>query len=313
MVKTNETMTILQRCVCLTLSCSYLGNNRKVKLDALKDAMDGQRDLYDKAFHATMKLVDNKALRGPNGVIGRAKAYVRSRAVQSHRIFGEGSVLVPTGLVTSVDARLQEFATELDVEARLVAQRYAGEMAQQAARLGKLFNARLYLTPDQVAGEWALDWSYVSFAAPERLETVDRAIYEASREKWDAKMGEAYHEVRLALREGARQFAREFVRRLSPGDDGKPKIVKATGLLENLRDFLETFDLRNITDDAELAGVVARLRAVTHGLDPADLNDTGGLREQVLGSMAAAAQALDGLVATGRRAISFGPLRADAA
>lgn len=299
--------TILQRSVCVTLFCSYLGNNRKVALDAVKDAMHGTETLDEGAVKATKKLVDQKALRGPNGVISRAKAYLRSRAVQSHRVFGERTYLLAIGLVSEVDARLREFVTELDVEARFAAAQYAAEREKQRVKLGPLFCEGNYLNAEQVAAEWSIDWNYVSFAAPERLEAVDRALFEASKAKWDTKLGDAYHEVRLVLRQAALKIAREFSERLQPGPDGRLRTVKAGGLLEEALDFLNTLKLRDITDDSDLLDELAPLRAALAGVEASDLNEPGAVRDQVLAVATEAIEALGALVEEGgRRAVSLG-------
>jgi hypothetical protein len=313
MTRPTEATTILQRCVCLTLRCSWLGNDRKVKNEKVVEAAHGTTALDPTAVRAAVKLVDQKALRGPNRVISAAKAQLRRWSISAHRVFGERTYLVPVENITRVDQMLRAAVEELAVEAQLVAADYGRLMNEQEWRLGPaLFDRRRYLTADQVAQEWSIDWEYVSFAAPERLETADRAVYEASVQKWDAKLSEAYAEVRVALCEELRWFTGEFAKRLAPTADGKVKVVHGQALLDNLREFLDGFQLRNVTDHADLAAAVAEVRRLTAGVDGRMLNDDEALRASFRTAMAEATTHLDGLIVTGRRGIRLGPSPAGA-
>lgn len=301
-----EAATILERSVCLTLSCSYLGNDRKVDNASVVAAAHGTEALDARAVRATVKLVDQKELRGPNRIIGEAKSRLARMSIAAHRIFGERSYLIPIALVGAVDAMLQAAQLELEVEARLVGARYARLVEEQRQRLGPLFNPRSYPSERDVAEAWGIDWQYVSFAAPERLETVDRAVYESSVRKWDAKLGEAYAEVRDALRTELRWFTAEFARRLTPTEAGTVKVVHGRTLLRDLREFLDTFEMRNITDDADVAAVVEDVRRLTYGYEGRELNNNAAVRAELRASMEEATARLDGMITTGRRGIRLG-------
>lgn len=302
--------TILQRAVCLTLTCSYLGNNRKVPLEKLVEVSGGTKELEERHFHATMRLIDPKKLTPCSSVIGRAKQFLRSIAIPTPRVFGERSYLVPSACAVAVDARLGEFQSELAYEALKLSEVYTQAIAEQAVALGPMFNATLYATPTEVARAFRMDWNFVSFAAPENLETVDRALFAATQQKYQVRMAEAYDEVKLVLRDTLRQLVADIAFKLSPTADGKPRVFRGT-ILKDMTDFLATFDLRNIADDAELAGVVRALKGLTTGIDPDGLRDFAVVRDRVRIGMQVATDRLDELVATGRRGISFGALTSD--
>lgn len=311
-----QVATILQRSVVLTLEVHYLGNDRKLKLDDLVSAVHGrtaatnpQTGDLEQAVRAHKQLIDRKELTPVMSVIERAKSYLRSRGVRAHRVFGDRCYLIPIHLVTEVDAKMHEFAAELGAEARLLAGRYRAAVVKQMALLGPLANLDDYLTPDQVVAEFGLDWSYVSFSAPEALLDVDKALFAATHAKYERRMSEMYEEVKLVLRETLLQLAGDIVKKLTPGDDGKPRVFRNT-VLDGLADFLQSFEVRNITDDRELGKVVTRLRALTKGLDAEQLREIDEVRTRVLTEVKAAAAELDQLVVAGRRSMSFGGLSA---
>ena len=305
--QTTRSATILQRSVCFTLACHYLGNVRKVELSDLDLSKSNDHEKINKdQLKLTKHLVDPKELRSAMRVLNAAKAYLRSAAIPTPSVFGERSYLIPLGLVEQVDGRLREFALRAEVESALLAERYPSLLDKAKKALGPhLFNAAQYPTVEDVRHAFRIDWDYVSFAAPDRLETVDRALFESAQAKFQTKMADAYEEVRYVLRETLLELSKGIVEKLTPGPDGKPKIFR-NSVLDGLSNFLSTFDMRNITDDAELTRVVSRLKGLTHGLEPEALRDFDVVRATVLDGVREATKELDGLVTVGRgRAISF--------
>lgn len=301
--------TILRRSVVLTLRRHLLGNVRTVDLDAVVDAATGVEHIgmlsIDKrAIGTTKRLIDPKELRGPNRVLGQVVSYLRAMAVSSHRVFGDRSYLVPCELVVTVDRELMRLQGLLREEAAALSLRYADAVARQREALGPLFRAEDYKDPAEVTESYSFDWEYVSFAAPERLETVDHALFERAKASYETRMADAYDEVRMSLRAALLETVRQLVARLQPDETGKRKAFRDSAL-DDLTAFLETFPMRNIAGDEDLAEVVGRLQAIRAGVSVEALRDLDGLREQVRSQVAEAAVQLDGLVQSYRRGISL--------
>lgn len=209
-------------------------------------------------------------------------------------------------LVLAVDAELGRVQSDLTFEAhKLATQRYLAAVDRQRAKLGPLFDAKHYLTPNEVERRFAIDWSYVSFAAPDRLETVDHALAMRANAKHEARLSDAFDEVVGTLRAGAVEVFAELDDRLAPGKDGKRKAIRDTAL----RDLIEFADLlpkRNIGGDDRLAAVVARVAARAEGLSLETLKDDRAAREAFRAVVQEAKAEVGALVTTSRRAISFG-------
>lgn len=310
--------TILQRCVVLTLECHYLGNHRSVKpakfvQDAIADDADEQGSSshelkVDTAqFSVTKKLVDQAELKPCMSIIANAKSFLRKKAIPTPTVFGDRSYLIPLAAVQAVNEQLTSLSIELAVEGAKLADRYAAAIAKQSTLLGKQFDPSQYPAADQVRSAFRIDWDYVQFSAPERLETVSSAMYAHAQAKHDARMAEAYDEVRLVLRDSLRRLTAEIASKLEPDLDGSPKVFR-NSILSGLGEFLENFDIRNVTDDDELSAVVAQLKQLTNGVDAKSLRDMDSLRESIATEMAEATARLDGMVKKVRRAITFGDL-----
>lgn len=305
--------TILERSVCLTLACRYLGNDRKVDLkDLVAAATDGDSatplHVSEHAFGARKKLIDPKELRPVLRVQGQAKHVLRAEAISAHRIFGERTYLVPIGRLAAVDAQLTELAAKVHLEAELLAQRYAEAKERQRALLGRLFKDGDYLTEQQVRDGFGLTWDYVSFGAPDRLETVDRVLYERTRDRYEQRMSAAYDEVVAELRGSALQVVTDLARRLQDGPDGKPQTIRGM-VLRDLQAYVDRLPQRNITGDTELTDALYKVGRLAAGLQVADLRDSANLRRQVREAAEVAKLALEGLVAAApTRAVAFGDI-----
>jgi hypothetical protein len=305
-----QAKTILERSCTITLSLHWLGNHRVVDTEEVVEAFrpEAQYELEspsapDKATVRSIKeLIDKRELREARGIIGKAKALLRSYAIPTPRVFGDRSYLVPIGVVEIVEARLIALQGELATACAALASRYETAVQNQRAKLGTLFNEADYKTPSEIAESYAIEWDWVSFSAPERLTTVNRALFERAQTRYEGKMAAAYDEVRLALRETCLRIVREITKKLEPDETGKRKAFRDT-VLDDLTEFLSTFRLRSITNDADLDGVVATLQQITSGVNVDALRDDEKLRASLLVEAKKVTGHLDALVIPLRRAI----------
>lgn len=311
-----EAAKILERCVVLTLTVHFLGNHRKVSTrdvveavageDAVTDAIAEGRNFDTEQVRSTKLLVPTEVLRPAMRIIRKAKDYLRSKGIAAHRVFGERSYLIPRARITEVDEMLTSIETELRDEATRVADAYLDAMAKQELALGPLFDRAQYPDPARVAGAFSIDWSYVSFQAPENLETVNRAVAAAAARSAEARFSEAFREVQLAMRGALHTTMKDLIAKLRPTDTGKSVTIRGT-LLRDVRQIVEDFRINDVTDDAELAELVRRLDVVTGNVDVDALRGDEGRaeRERLAGELDAALRDANQLVTVARRGISM--------
>lgn len=304
--KATAVATILARSVCLVLRCGELGNNRKIDLDRLAETIGGTTgDLDEQQVHATMRLIDPKTLLPAKRVQGRAKAYLRSVGIPAHRVFGEAATLIPLAKVADVDETLTAFEQELRDAAALVASEYDAARQAQAIALGPLYDATLYRSAKDVERAFTIEWSFVSFASPENLETVDRALALASQRKYEDKLATAFDDVVAVLRGEALEIMQDLAFRLAPGEPGKKRILRGSAF-RDLQEYLANLPTRNLTGDDQLVAVMQRVAARLDGVAVEDLRDSASLRAHVHAVATEATTVLAGLVTTARaRGIAF--------
>ena len=313
--KSTQAYAVLERAVCVTLSFSYLGNNRKVDLDELGTSAGGGTDKSDatatgdeSVFHATKRLLDPKVLRPCGRVIGKAKAFMVSASLPMSSVFGDRTYLIPIALVEDVDAQMEKFREELAEECVKLSESYDAAKEEQREKLGPHFKDSDYMTLAEVRKSFSMDWSYVTFASPDRLQTVSMALAQRSRAKYESQLEQAYEQTVLTLRQRARDVMAQLAHKLKPGPDGKPRTLRGTAL-DDLREFCDRLPAMNsIAGDDDLVEAVSAVEAATTGMDVKDLRDNEALRAQLATLAADVSEQLDALVVARSRAISFGTL-----
>jgi hypothetical protein len=302
--KQTEAQTILARSVCLTLECHFLGNHRKVETDDLvKEAGgDAEGKFETEQFNTTKKLLDTKELAPCMRKFALAKVYLRSVAVSAHRVFGERTYLVPRLSAEEVDAQLEQYAADLRAEAVALAGRYRAAVERQKVALGAQFRAGDYVTPEQVVQAFSLDWAYVSFAAPENIETISHALALKAHRKHEARLATAFDEVMANVRQTAFDVMAELVDRLEPvTKDGRKKGLRGDAL-DNLREFAERLPkLNSMVGDDKLVAVMKKVEARLAGVDVQRLKDDTALHTELRKVADEAKAALGKLVQQGPR------------
>lgn len=173
------------------------------------------------------------------------------------------------------------------------------KMDKEQGGLGDMYNENDYPKPEDIPVMFDIQWAWLALSVPNELP-------EEIRERETAKLRESYEkaqdEIVSALREGFKQLVDHAVERLTPGADGKQKVLHATAV-ENIREFFETFSARNLMNDSELAGVVEQAKKILGDTDIDTLRKEAPVRERIAAQFSDVTKVLDGLVTTrpGRR------------
>lgn len=148
-------------------------------------------------------------------------------------------------------------------------------------------------------------WNFLKFGTPEELEEIDPEIAREEQEKLVARMQEAGQELIYMMRAEALKKISHLVDRLTDKDDGKKKSFKKSSV-ENLEEFLEFFEVRNITGDDSLSKLIKRAREAMGGVDAETLRSNDALREAVRTKLSSVNESINKLIeTTPRRSISF--------
>jgi hypothetical protein len=239
-----------------------------------------------------------------------ARACVRSMSVGTAgmRLFGPGTYLVPVQAVKQLHARLVTYRVQLATAAGELADRWEEIVEKRLAEPGVLVDRKDFATPQQVRKAFRLSWQYVRFGAPDRLEAVDKAAFEASQAEWNVALSRAYDDAVVGLRGAALKVMQELAERLRPNEKGERKALRDTAL-RDLNELLANLPVLNIGGDSPLAQALAPVGAMAAGLDVETLKKADGVRGLLLQAAERATSHLEALVVEGRRAIDLGGFR----
>ncbi len=299
---------ILDRTVCITLQLGGIGNRKKVSTTMIEvpvqreEGAEGTQPAVDKEMLGVSKqLLDSPELRAIRKLDGRIRSFVYEKCLP-YRV---GVFLLPIELVAMVEDKLKEFAVERAGLVDLFLAAYPAQIEAAAERLLVLHNPGDYKPASAVRVAFTFDWQYVSFGTPGRLRDISPEFFRQEQEKAAQKWAEAGDTIQQVLRAQMRDLVDKLSDKLSTGADGKPKIVRKEGV-ENLRDFLETFNVRNVTSDAELAALVTRARALLGNASAEDVRSDDRLRSDLEAGFKTIKAELETIVVAGpRRQISF--------
>jgi len=276
---------LAKKTVFIKLHLGLLGNSRKVSSSQVE--VDADKSL----IRVSKNLIDSPELQAIRTLDGDIRRYLYETCLP----FEVGIHLLPLALLETVDEKLREFKDKRGelVEAFLAA--YPRLCQEAAGRLRTLYNPADYPPADEVRSRFNFNWHYVSYGVPEQLREISARIFQVERDKAAQAMSEACAEVQQVMRASLLELVSHLRDRLGDQSDGKPQRLRES-TVEKLRDFLATFDLRNVVDDQELKEQVEKARALVEGVSTDALRNMPQVRARVREGMAAVAAQMDTLV-----------------
>jgi len=286
---------LARKTVCIKVRLSTMGNTRKVSTSQIE--ADADKDLLRVSKH----LLDSAELKA----IGRFDGEIRRFLYNICLPFEVGIHLLPIAAIEAVEQKLRQFAEQRQELVKSFLVVYPALCQDAAKRLRGLYNPADYPPASDVEREFGFSWHYVSFGVPDQLKGISQEVWQQEREKAAQRMAEASSEIQQVLRETMAKLVQHMAERLKVGADGKPVRFKET-TVSNLVEFLANFEFRNVTDDAELQGLVNQARTLLQGVEAEDLRSTGELRTRVQAGMEGLASQLDTMIAkSGSRKFRF--------
>lgn len=270
-MKTNETNIFQKGSLCSFSTSCWTGKIRiqKALLDSLVD------DPGKKSMTGYKELVARDALSPIVSCRSAAYMYLKSIAIPSPL---RGAVIVAHGRVAEVDKRLSEFRVDFDAAVDVFVQSLADLIETAKTALGPtLFNRADYLDPDEMRGQFGMDWSFMTLAGPDAsLQAIAPDAYAKEMARFRETLLSAEKAASQLLCTELHQIVKHAVERLSD-ENAKFK----AGTITNFTEFFGTFKDRNLWGDAELDQIVAKATDVLNGVTPQDLRDDTALRADV--------------------------------
>lgn len=273
---------LARKTVFVKLRLGLLGNSRKVSSSQVE--VDADKN----SIHVSKSLLDSRELEAVRKLDGEIRRYLYGVCLP----FEPGIHLLPIPLIETVDAKLHEFQAKRQELVEVFLAAYPGLCAQAAVRLRTLYNPLDYPPVEEVRSEFSATWQYVSYGVPDQLRGVSERMFQQERDKAAERMAEAYTEVRQVLREAMVELVAHLRDRLTDQPDGTPQRLRES-TVQKLREFLDTFDFRNVTNDQDLKEQVEQARSLLAGTTTDAIRNTTELRAKVREGMGEIAARLE--------------------
>jgi hypothetical protein len=262
-------VSIIDKSIMISVEFSRFGNRRKAGLGLV--SVNAEKAM----LNLTKRLLKSKEF---DAIVSHDREVVAwLNAVALPFPVRNGSYLIPIPIVDQVEQQMQTFLAARQTLIAAFCAAYPQQVADIEKELRDLYNPRDYPTLDVVRQKFGFAWQYLDYGVPGRLKTLNLALFQQAKEKMEVEVRQATEEVQQGLRAGMLGLVEHLCDRLTPGEDGKPRVFRNT-LIENMAGFLNTFDVRNITNDAELQTLVQQARSLISGVAPDDVRKNEGLR-----------------------------------
>ncbi len=273
-VDTTQAPNIFDKALVVKVEMGSLGASKK--LSATQIEVDADKD----RVKASKSILDSKELqniKSEQQAIGKA---LRKYCLPSP--FRAGFYLVPIVSISDIDGILNQSKDKQFNEllpAFLAV--YPNLVEADKISLRSTFDPNDYPAIQKVKASFYMDWSWISFGVPKDLQNVDSNIFAREQEKAAAKIAEVSDQIVQVLRSQMLDLVTHLCDRLEGGKgNGKPKNFKPS-TVDNVKEFLATFQARNIVDDRELDKLCAQAKQLLDGVDPQALREQDQVRDRV--------------------------------
>ena len=267
-----ENENILDKQVLLSLSIHKFGISKKVNTSQITT------DATPEMVRVSKHIIDSKAYDAISKHDGNFTRLLTSLALPS--MFRSGVYAVPLALLDRVDSELGKYQETRSSLIDAFIGTYETEVAGAAELLGSLYDPDNYPTPEKVRAAFTIDYKYVSTAVPEKLARIRSDIFERETQKAQQEIQSMTENIKSVLREAVRDMLAHAADKLAPKQDGTSQIFRDS-LVGNIREFLETFQARNIADDTDLAEICTQIDGLLLGVTPELLRKDDLTREEI--------------------------------
>ena len=272
--------TLAKRVLFLTISCSRFGNVRKSNVE-LKTTANHSR------FATNKKLLVSPELKQ----IAKRDEEVKSSVERFLLPYKVGCSILPCASAPTVRQTLNDYKkTERPALVQAFVEAYAEQVKSAQVELKEEFVEGEYKPVGEIAKDFSFDFDMFSMDLSDEM-----------KEQAHEKIMEAAAGIADALALAAHECVSKLAESLSANSDGKVKKIYDKQFVK-LQEFLDGFNIRNVTDAKELKAEMDKLKALMAGVDPEKVRENDGLRTDLAAKMSEATASLTAMVQhTGRK------------
>lgn len=295
----SATSNAFDKTIGLEVSLGSVGSRRKAKkaLVSIQSQIPETADPDKDSLYLGKELFDCKEFRAIQQVHRKIRSFVDAHALPS--MLKRGVYILPVSNLEKVNTGLKKLEGLLKEAVDRFIEIYPEEVKRSKDRLGPLWDGSDYVQdPEVLRSAFYMKVSYPELGVSTNLEKVDPTIFAEERARLQKAFEEASELIRASLRAGMLDLVQHLVERLTPDATGRQKIIKPASVV-NLLEFIQSFDPKNVTDDAELAALVSKCKSILGGVDPETFSFDSLLVSDLGSKLSPVKEALEGMVQVG--------------
>jgi hypothetical protein len=261
---------IAQKTVFLSVHFGRFGNSRKADVEVKTDALQSR-------FSTSKRLLESEELSNVRKADSAFTTWLDS-PVRCWRYGKAGMRMVPWSQFEEIyNACVKYQQVDRPVLVQKFLDVYLEQVEQAKIDLKEQAADVEFPSIDEVRSEFAFEFDILNFGTPDKLKIVSPAVYEAEKQKQVKALADASVELRDSMRFVCSEMVNKLLDAVTPSSDGKKKKIFDT-TVDKLQEFLNSFDLRNVTDDAVLQAEIGKLKGIMAGVDADKLRESENLK-----------------------------------
>lgn len=296
---TNHPVTgaeLFDKAIAISVSVEGISGARKVSLDNV--TVDADKD----RLRMSAKILQCPEMGAISNLFTQLRAAISDpkRGVALPTFFKRGVYMLPKTSIGSTEAMLTEYQATLKALVTALVAVYPQRIAEDRVKLRDKFSEKHYPSSDALPTMFNIRWRYLSLRPSAELGEISSDIYQAEVERVRKEVQTLGDDIKASLRQAAFEIVAHMKDRLTPDASGQPKIFRDS-MVNNLVDFLDAFDAKNIMGDSELSEALGQMKALLSGVTPKDIRTNEAMRNAFTTKVNEILPVLSGLVeASGR-------------
>jgi hypothetical protein len=244
---------ILEKSAALSLSFGKFGITRQANLALV------ETDADKNMLKMTKKLLDSKEYKAICTHQGLTKSVIRKKSVPIS--FLPGTYLFNVDTIETIDKYIKERINEEDDLVDKFCAVYLDQKEAAKFLLNGQFDETNYPPVETVRATFSITGRWVKFGIPDNL---PESIFQEEKAKAEKAWAEATDAITVTLRKSFQELIAYAADKLKVVPGEKPKVFRDS-LIENVKEFIQTFNSRNLTNDTQLESLVSQANDLLKG------------------------------------------------
>lgn len=266
---------IFEETICYRVELSLPGCRRQVRKEQIGDQDDStvRTDADPDEVMISKDILGSTEFEQVVAMDNAIRNFVRSRSLNARgrlKVLAKGVYLLPLGLIDDTDDEVHKLLNKRQNIINAFLKAYPKIIEGKKEKLKSLFDEDEFPDEGKLRAAFKSAISIFDFGVPERLGTINSRIFKRESEKAQVMWAQAARDVRDGLRAGFLDLVKRATVTLGKNEDGRKKRFHQS-TVEQIDEFLNLFDKKNITHDAELTELVSAARKVFKGQGPREV------------------------------------------